>query len=152
MEQDPRRILADQHHGVGARQGGGNGFTQRPRRDHPSIAEPVIPIDDQQGQVFKNGGILKTVIHDNYLAPDRRFQSAGGAVGGGGPILDIDSTVGCVPFQLTAISPNDCLPFPDLQTQSGDKLIGVACSLCTIEVFWADNDPGNQDDEAGDPH
>ncbi|MCI0855487.1 MAG: hypothetical protein J4N98_02265, partial [Chloroflexi bacterium] len=62
------------------------------------------------------------------------------------------SVVGCVPFQLTAISPNDCLPFPDLQTQSGDKLIGVACSLCTIEVFWADNDPSNNDDEDGDPH
>ena len=62
------------------------------------------------------------------------------------------SVVGCVPFQLTAISPNDCLPFPELQTQSGDKLIGVACSDCTIEVFWADNDPSNNDDEDGDPH
>ena len=66
--------------------------------------------------------------------------------------LDNESTVGCVPFPDTAINPNDCLPFPILQTQSGDKLIGVACSECTVEVFWADNDPENNDDADGDPH
>ena len=63
-----------------------------------------------------------------------------------------EGVVGCVPFALTAISPNDCLPFPELQTQSGDKLIGVACSECTVEVFWADNDPANNDDAFGDAH
>ena len=63
-----------------------------------------------------------------------------------------EGDVGCVPFPDTPIAANDCLPFPVLQTQSGDKLIGTACSECTVEVFWADDDPANQDDADGDPH
>ena len=62
------------------------------------------------------------------------------------------SVVGCVPFPNTPITPNDCLPFPELQTQSGDKLIGIACSECIVEVFWADDDPSNNDDADGVPH
>ncbi len=56
---------------------------------------------------------------------------------------DGDHDVGCV-FFFGIPSPNDCLPFPKITTQSGDKLVGTACSLCLVEVFWVDDDPADQ--------
>ena len=53
--------------------------------------------------------------------------------------------VGCDTAVRCRYSPNDCIMYPDLQTQSGDKLIGIACSLCIVEVFWADNTPSDND-------
>ena len=63
-----------------------------------------------------------------------------------------EGEIGCDIFPDTPIAANDCLPFPELKTQSGDKIIGNSCSLCFIELFWADNDPANDEDEDGNPH
>ncbi len=56
---------------------------------------------------------------------------------------DGDHDIGCV-FFASISSPNDCLPFPKITTQFGDKLVGTACSLCLVEVFWVDEDPADQ--------
>jgi len=56
---------------------------------------------------------------------------------------DGDHDIGCVFFSGIP-SPNDCIPFPKITTQSGDKLVGTACSLCLVEVFWVDDDPADQ--------
>ena len=74
----------------------------------------------------------------------RGFDSDGN--GGCGGSVEGGSTVGCTIFPFTPIAPNDCIPFPELQTQSGDKLIGISCTECTVEVFWANNEPDNNDD------
>ncbi len=56
---------------------------------------------------------------------------------------DGDHDIGCV-FFASLQSPNDCLPFPKITTQFGDKLVGTACSLCLVEVFIVDDDPADQ--------
>ena len=105
--------------------------------------------------------ITQNSIYDNFSLgidlvgfdpDDDFFSSLNGCsvlVDGG---LPPQGAVGCDIFPLTAIAANDCIPFPELQTQSGDKLIGIACSECTVEVFWADDDPSNNDDADGVPH
>ena len=110
---------------------------------------------EEEGQKFpaNHNTITQNSIYDNFgLGIDLVGYSADGDGDCLDDIVDREGTVGCVPFPETAIAPNDCLSFPELQTQSGDKLIGVACSDCTVEVFWADNDPSNNDDEDGVPH
>ena len=85
--------------------------------------------------------ITRNSIYDNAgLGIDLVGWDADAASNCAGVVaLDDEGLVGCVPFPDTAISPNDCLAFPELHEQAGDKLIGTACPLCTVEVFTADN-------------
>jgi hypothetical protein len=55
---------------------------------------------------------------------------------------EIDHGVACKP-KSDPINPNDCIDFPVFKTQAGNKLLGTACSLCTVEIFAADNDPAD---------
>jgi hypothetical protein len=41
-------------------------------------------------------------------------------------------------------SPNDCIPFPVIQTLSNNKLVGDACAGCHVEIFTADDTPADQ--------
>ncbi|MCH7698064.1 MAG: right-handed parallel beta-helix repeat-containing protein [Chloroflexi bacterium] len=83
--------------------------------------------------------ILRNAIYDNAgLGIDLVGWDADGAPNCAGVVaLEVEGVVGCVPFPASAISPNDCLSFPELHEQAGDKLVGTACSLCAVEVFWS---------------
>ena len=98
--------------------------------------------------------ITRNSIYDNAgLGIDLVGWDADAAPNCSGVVaLEDEGVVGCAPFPDTAISPNDCLTFPELVEQAGDKLIGTACSLCLVEVFVADDDPANNDDADGVPH
>ena len=64
--------VADDEHGVGARQLRGERRAQRAGRQHAAIADAHSAIDDDQAQILGERGILEAVIHDD-------------AVGAGGP-------------------------------------------------------------------
>ena len=53
-----------------------------------------------------------------------------------------EGVVGCEIFPDTAIAPNDCIPFPELKTQSENKLVGMACSLCARRDLLGGQRPG----------
>ena len=94
-----------------------------------------------QNAIYDNAGLgIDLVGWDADAAPN-----CAGAIA-----LDDEGVVGCAPFPDTAISPNDCLAFPELQEQAGDKLIGTACPLCTIEVFRAEDGEGEEYLVSGD--
>ena len=110
---------------------------------------------EEDGRKFppNHNRITQNMIYDNFgLGIDLVGWDADGSSGFAECEEYAPGEVGCDNFPDTPITPNDCLPFPELQTQSGDKLIGIACSECTVEVFVADNDPANNDDADGVPH
>ena len=91
--------------------------------------------------------ILRNAIYENAgLGIDLVGWDADGAPNCAGVVaLEVEGVVGCVPFPDSAISPNDCLSFPELHEQAGDKLAGTACSLCTVEVFRTDGGDAAED-------
>ncbi len=96
--------------------------------------------------------ITRNSIHDNAgLGIDLVGWDADAAPNCAGAVaLDDEGVAGCAPFPDTAISPNDCLAFPELLEQAGDKLIGTACPLCTVEVFRADASDGEPHGEGAE--
>ena len=107
--------------------------------------------EDGEGNKFpaNHNTITQNMIYDNFgLGIDLvGFDADNSNNNDGDQCEDADpGVVGCTIFPFTPIAPNDCIPFPELQTQAGDTLIGISCTECTVEVFWADNDPDNNDD------
>ncbi len=96
----------------------------------PVFVNPKNLIDCNQNRISQNN------IWDNV---GMGIELAGDTDADG----DGDHDIGCV-FFANISSPNDCLPFPKITTQFGDKLVGTACSLCLVEVFIVDDDPADQ--------
>lgn len=99
----------------------------------------VVEEDPGSGLIQGDGNtITKNTIFDNVLA--------GIDLADNGVDVDVAACTG------SGTTPNQCLKQPTLSLIQGTKLIGVGCGGCTIDVFVADNIPGDQDDTNGDPH
>ena len=87
-----------------------------------------------------------TSANRNLISMNSFWDNAGQAIQlVGDPDKDDDGEhgIGCNQFPNQP-SPNDCIQAPVIQTQSGDKLVGLACSDCHIEVYMADTTPNDQ--------
>lgn len=98
-----------------------------------------IDISSMPGVKGNRNTITRNSIYDNIglgidLIGDTNLN---------GTYEDADHAIGCVSYSAFP-SPNDCIPFPTILTQSGNKLVGTACSLCTVEIFIADETPADQ--------
>ncbi len=77
------RAVADQDDGIGPGEATGDRFAQRPGRNASAITETLAGVDDQQGDVFDQGGVLKAVVHQHQSgAGIRRRDGAGDPVAG----------------------------------------------------------------------
>jgi hypothetical protein len=103
--------------------------------------------------------ITQNMIYDNVglgidLASDHDLDGGGpeevAPNGGADGNSEEDHGVGCTP-KAQPISPNDCLPAPIFKTlakTAGETTVtGRSCSLCTVELFIADETPADQGDD-----
>ena len=109
-----------------------------------------IDTDDSGGGIQGNFGpgdiIREADANKNLISENSIYDNIGLGIDlEGDPDKDDEGEhgVGCNAFPSIP-SPNDCIQAPIIQTLSGAKLVGAACSLCTVEIFEADATPADQ--------